>query len=256
LKKILVKEDKDILCFWLLAYGFFYAYFHIAPPFLKDVLKSPLTWGDTLDFLTPFAVIPLAYILYARAYKIAHSLQPQQSSNRVLRILPKVLLAVGFLLYVDGHGLHLSSNSIARLLHHMKESELYKSVYLFDEIISHFIWDGGVLLISVALIIAAYKISFKYLTWENFAFLSLGATFYGLSFTANGIEGQTVIFTFPAAGAVFLLTLLLYFKRKKESNQNPFIFFFMSGYLLSLILFAYWGISRSGFPQFSELGWI
>ncbi|HEB36848.1 MAG TPA: hypothetical protein ENI18_13580 [Candidatus Aminicenantes bacterium] len=102
----------------------------------------------------------------------------------------------------------------------------------------------------------AYKISFKSLTWKNFVFLSLGAAFYGFAFTANGIEGQTVIFTFPAAGAGFLLALLFYFHRKKEGNQNPFIFFFMSGYFLSLILFAYWGISRSGFPQFSELGWI
>jgi hypothetical protein len=138
----------------------------------------------------------------------------------------------------------------------MKESELYKAAYLFDEIISHFMWDGGVFLISVALIIAAYKISFKSLTWKNFAFLSLGSAFYGFAFTANGIEGQTVVFTFPAAGVGFLLTLLFYFHRKKEGNQNPFLFFFMSGYLLSLILFAYWGISRSGFPQFSELGWI
>jgi hypothetical protein len=251
-----VKKDKDILCFWLLAYGFFYAYFHIMPPFLKTFLKSPLTWGDTLDFLTPFAVIPLAYILYSRAAKISRSLQPQQTTNRALRILPKVLLAIGFLLFVDGHGLHLSANSIARLLHDMKESELYKATYLFDEIISHFMWDGGVFLISVALIIAAYRISFKSLTWKNFAFISLGAVFYGFAFTANGIEGQTVIFTFPGAGAGFLLALLLYFKRKKEGNQNPFLFFFMSGYLLSLVLFAYWGISRSGFLQFSELGWI
>ena len=178
-----MKEDKDILCFWLLTYGFFYAYFHIMPPFLKTFLKSPLTWGDTLDFLTPFAVIPLAYILYSRAYKISHSLQPQQPSNRVLKILPKVLLAIGFLLFVDGHGLHLSSNSIARLLHHMKESELYKAAYLFDEIISHFMWDGGVFLVSIAIIIAAYKISSKSLTWKNFIFLSLGAAFYGFAFT-------------------------------------------------------------------------
>ena len=251
-----MKENKDILCFWLLAYGFFFAYFHIMPTFLKAFLKSPLTWGDTLDFLTPFAVIPFAYILYSRANKILHSGQPQQPSPRALRILPKVLLAIGFLLFVDGHGLHLSANSIARLLHNMKESELYKAAYLFDEIISHFMWDGGVFLISVALIIAAYKISFKSLTWKNFTFLSLGAAFYGFAFTVNGIEGQTVVFTFPAAGVGFLLTLFLYFHRKKEGNQNPFLFFFMSGYLLSLILFAYWGISRSGFPQFSELGWI
>ncbi len=84
-----MKEDKDILCFWLLAYGFFFAYFHIMPPFLKSFVKSPLTWGDTLDFLTPFAVIPLAYILYIRANKILHYGQPQQPSRRALKILPR-----------------------------------------------------------------------------------------------------------------------------------------------------------------------
>ena len=117
-------------------------------------------------------------------------------------------------------------------------------------------WDGGVFLISVALIIAAYKISFKSLSWKNFTFLALGAAFYGFTFTTNGIEGQTVIFTFPAAGFGFFLALFLYFQRKKEGNQNPFLLFFLSAYILSLLLFAYWGISRSGFPQFSELGWI
>jgi len=251
-----MKEDKDILCFWLFAYGFIFAFFQIMPAFLTGFLKSPLTWGDTLDFLTPFAVVPLAYILYSRANKILHSLQPQQPSPRTLRVLAKVLLAIGFILYVDGHGLHLSSNSIARLLHDMKESELYKATYLFDEIISHFIWDGGIFLISVALIIAAYKISFKSLSLRNMASLALGATFYGFTFTTNGIEGQTVIFTFPAAGFGFLLALLLYFQRRKEGNKNPFLLFFLSAYFLSLLLFAYWGISRSGFPQFSELGLI
>jgi len=251
-----MKEDRDILCFWLFTYGFIFAFFHIMPVFLNNFLKKPLTWGDTLDFLTPFAVVPLAYILYSRADKILHSLQPQHPSRRTLRGLAKVLLAVGSILYVDGHGLHLSSNSIARLLQHMKESELFRATYLFDEIISHFMWDGGFFLISVGLILLAYKLSIKNLSGKNLAFLSLGAAFYGFTFTANGIEGQTVIFTFPAAGVGFLLSLLLYFKRKKEGSQNPFLLFFLSAYFLSSLLFAYWGISRSGFPEFSKLGWI
>lgn len=117
-------------------------------------------------------------------------------------------------------------------------------------------WDGGFFLISVGLILLAYKLSIKNLSGKNLAFLSLGAAFYGFTFTANGIEGQTVIFTFPAAGVGFLLSLLLYFKRKKEDSQNPFLLFFLSAYFLSLLLFAYWGISRSGFPEFSKLGWI
>lgn len=251
-----MKEDRDIFCFWLFTYGFFFAFFHIIPVFLSSFLKKPLTWGDALDFLTPFAVVPLAYILYSRATKILHSAQSQIPPRRTLKSLAKVFLGIGFLFYVDGHGLHLSSNSIARLLQYMKGSELFKATYLFDEIISHFMWDGGVFLISVGLILTAYKLSIKSLSGKNLVFLSFGAAFYGFTFTANGIEGQTVIFTFPVAGAGFLLSLLLYFKRKKEGSQNPFLLFFLSAYFLSLLLFAYWGISRSGFPQFSEIGWI
>jgi len=117
-------------------------------------------------------------------------------------------------------------------------------------------WVGGVFLISMGLILLAFKLPFKSLSARNIALLSVGAALYGFTFTVNGIEGQTVIFTFPAAGAGFLLALLLYLKRKKEGSLNPFLFFFLGAYFLSLLLFACWGISRSGFPQFSEFGWI
>jgi hypothetical protein len=32
--------------------------------------------------------------------------------------------------------------------------------------------------------------------------------------------------------------------------------FFLLGYLIGVILFAYWGISHPGFPEFSAIGWI
>ena len=44
------------------------------------------------------------------------------------------------------------------------------------------------------------------------------------------------------------------------SNAVLFLIFFIAGFLiayfLSMLLFTCWGISQSGFPQFSELGWI
>jgi len=250
-----MKEEKNALGLWLFIFGFFFAFFHIVPALLPRFLVLSLTWGDLLDFLTPFAVIPLTYVLYSKANRFLHS-QPLLSSwDRIIRTLAKLLLALGVLLYVDGHGLHLSSNSIARLLEGLKESELYKANYLFDEIISHFMWDGGIFLISLGLILLARQISLSLLDTKSAILLSLGAAFYGFTFTANGIEGQTVVFTFPAAGVGFLLALILNLKRQKKS-PNPFLLFFVAGYFLSLILFAYWGISRSGFPQFSELGWI
>jgi len=79
---------------------------------------------------------------------------------------------------------------------------------------------------------------------------------FGFAFFVEGIEGQSVVFTFPAAGAGFLLALFLYSRRQKEKGKYPFLLFFLGTFFLSLILFASWGISHSGFPQFSELGWI
>jgi len=250
-----MKEGRSDLSFWLFVFGFFFAFFHIMPALLTRFLALPLTWGDALDFLTPFAVIPLAYVLYSHAKRNLDSSPGQKSLARTTAALAKIFLAIGALLYVDGHGLHLSSNSIARLLESMKESELYKATYLFDEVISHFMWDSGIFLISLGLILLAFKISLDRIDTKSAILLSLGAALYGFTFTVNGIEGQTVIFTFPAAGAGFLLALVLYLKRRQKS-PNLFLLFFIAAYFMSLILFAYWGISHPGFPEFSELGWI
>lgn len=251
-----MKEDKNSLSFFLFVFGLAFSFFHIVPSFLPSFLKKPLTWGDTLDFLTPLAVVPLAYFIYFLTRKSLRSQGLLGSSSRILRVLAKVLLSLGFLLYVDGHGLHLGANSIARLIQKTENPELFRATYLFDEIISHIIRDGGVILISVGLILFAIKLTFKSLNWKNLTFVSLGAVFYGFTFTANCIEGQTVIIYFPAAVIGFLLSLFLYLKDRKKSIHNPVLLFFLSSYFLSILLFSYWGISQSGFPQFSELEWI
>lgn len=246
-------EENDVSCMGLLAYGMVMAFFHIIPTLLISYLHKPLTWGDALDFLTPFAVIPLAYLLF---YHTRGTLRSWNDLGRIQSLGAKVILAFGFLLYVDGHGLHLSSNSIARMMQKMKSTDIFRGTYLFDEIISHFMWDGGVFLISIGLMIIALKLSFPFLSKINLTVLFVGAAFYGFTFTVSGIEGQTVVFTLPAAFVGFILALFLYLRGRRQGFHNPFYLFFSAAYFLSVVLFAYWGLSRSGFPQFSELGWI
>ena len=251
-----MRNESDNLCIWLFFYGVFLAFFHLLPPFLTRFFLWPLSWGDTLDFLTPFAVIPFAYVLYSRLNRISQSSHSPVSSARSLHILAKVIVAVGFLSYVEGHGLHLSANSIARLLQGMEGTNVFKATYLFDEIISHFIWIVGLYLISLGLIILAWRLSFQPFIRKSMILLSAGAVLYGFTYTLEAIEGQTVIFAFPAAILGFLFALILYMKGKRENSRNPILLFFMGAYFLCILLFLYWGISRSGFPQFSELGWI
>lgn len=251
-----MRNQSDNLCVWLFLYGVFLAFFHLLPPFLTRFFLWPLSWGDTLDFLTPFAVIPITYGLYSRLNRISQSSPSQNSSSRSLDILAKVILAVGFLSYVEGHGLHLAANSIARLLQGMEGTDVFKATYLFDEVISHSIWIVGLYLISLGLLLFAWRLSFQPFIRKSLILLSAGAVLYGFAYTLEAIEGQTVIFSFPAAILGFLLALILYRRGKRENGRNPILLFFMGGYFLSIILFLCWGISQSGFPQFSELGWI
>lgn len=104
-----------------------------------------------------------------------------------------VLLMVGFILFVDGHGIHLAANSITRYMQNASGSEICHTVYLFDEVISHFLWDGGVFLISLALMVSAVKTKQSPLKGPQYFLLLLGAVLYGFTFTVNGIEGQTVL---------------------------------------------------------------
>jgi hypothetical protein len=242
------------LCFWLFVYALAYALLHILPAFLTGFLAWPVSQGDALDFLTPFAVIPAALAVSLSLKKMSEGNEPSRGKTR--GGIPWVVLILGFLFYVDGHGIHLSANSIARLLEGQEGSSLFKAVYLYDEVISHFMWDGGVVLISVGLVLLARRAVFGGLTAAQSALVSAGAAFYGFAFALNSIEGQTVVLMFPLAAAACLWCLGLYFRDRKRKVQDPVVLFFLAGYLLSIILLAYWGIKNSGFPEFSDLGWI
>lgn len=243
-------KDKGNLGFVLFTYGFVFAFFLIMPTFLSGSAHESLTWEAMLDFFTSFAFIPVAYFLYHRLKTLELvSETPAKYKTNTARIL----LIMGFIFFVDGHGIHLAANSIAKYVQNVPDSEIYRAVYLFDEVISHFMWDGGVFLISLALIVIAIKTKQNPLTKPQSILLLSGAALFGFTFVVNGIEGQTVIFTFPAAGIGCILSFLL---NLQEKGKNQVLLFFMLGYFLSLILFAYWGIAHGYFPQFSELGWI
>jgi len=248
------RNNSSALCRWLFVYALGYALLHILPAFLTGALVGPVNQGDALDFLTPFVVVPAAL---AAAWKMSRlSARKGPSQGKLQRGIAWAVLILGFLLYVDGHGIHLSANSIARLLEGQEGSNLFKSVYLFDEVISHFMWDGGVFLISVGLVLLARRAVFGGLTTAQSALVSVGAALYGFAYALNSVEGQTVILMFPLAAAACLCCLGLYLRDRKRKAQDPVVIFFLAGYLLSIILLAYWGIKNSGFPEFSDLGWI
>ncbi len=245
--------DKPELSAWLFLFGLVFASFHILPALLPNFFDKPLTYGDVLDFLTPFAVVPVALLLYFRIFQIN---SPRFVHSKFLKVSSGVFLGLGILLYVDGHGLHLAANSIARLIEKANDPELFDAVYLFDEKISHILLDGGIFLTSLSLIIASHKMLHKLKSLRNFVLLFLGACLFGFTFVINSIEGQTVALVLPAVLLGLILSLALYLKGLKTGMKNTFHLFFLIAYFLSLVLLIYWGVRYKGYPQFSELGWI
>jgi hypothetical protein len=241
------------ICQWLFAYGFVYAFFQIMPAFIRGQFAGPVSRGEAFDFLTPLAVIPVALAVFFNLRKAAATEGRGSSRSSKWSVAVFVL---GLICYVEGHGLHLSANAIDRLLGGQEDTALHQSVYIYDEVISHFIWDIGVLIIAAGLILAGKRVLFPRFSWAQWVFLGGGAAFFGFSYAVNAIEGQTVVFTFPAAGLMALICLWIYGRGRRRREHNAAALFFLMGFLLSVLIFAYWGIIHPGFPEFSELGWI
>jgi hypothetical protein len=248
-----MRKRKIELNKWLFLLGLILASFHTLPAFFKRFVSISLTVGDVIDFATPWAVISVVCFTY---YRICRTGSEKPYPFKFQKAASLIFLGAGFILYVNGHGLHLSANSLGRLFDKTQHTEFYNAAYLLDEVISHYMWDAGVFMISMGLIASSFHRSHKFLSSQNIILVFIGAFLFGFSFAVNGIEGQTIAFVLPAALCGALISIGLRWKESRHDGKDPVTLFFLVAYLTSLVLFAYWGIMYSGFPQFSELGWI
>jgi len=247
-----MRNDHSRLGFPLFVFGLVFAVFHVLPAFLRFPFYGPLSFGDLVDLFTPLTVMSALYLVYKRVKR----LHPIDLPSRFQRVAAKALLAVGGLMYVDGHGIHLPSNAIGRLVYGKGDEGLISAVYYFDEILSHYIWETGVILISLGLLLWSRKVPVAEPSSSGRIFSALGGILFGFTFFANGVEGQTVPLSLPAAGIGCLLALLYLIRDRRLGLYNPVAFFFMVAYLVSAALFLLWAVLHPGFPQFSDLGWI
>jgi hypothetical protein len=245
-------ENYDRLDIWFFVFGLYFAIWHIIPVCLTLEIKNKLIMGDLFDISTPFVLV--AIIL--KLWQLIKNGNCMPTSGSKVSWLYRGLLYFGVIAFIQGHGIHLASNTIGRHFIEGENSSVFKLVYFFDETLSHILWDSGFVLISLALIIKALFIEARLNKIQINLFLCFGALFYGFTYFCNGIEGQTVIFTLPFALIIPLSLLVISLLSHNLNVKHPVVVFYLIAFMTANVLFMVWGITFSGFPEFSELGWI
>ena len=210
-------------------------------------LKPLMSWQDATDLLTPLVLIPIYWLMF------------RYSAGSRSTLAGEIAFLVLAVFWVLGHGMHLSANSISNLMEKLKNgggidatgTDIFALTYFYDEVLSHYVRDIGVLGLVVLLL---------YREWRQPAgegtarwAVGLAGLIYGFTLFCGFVEAQTVALGLPFTALVVLLGLL--WGRRRLARQPALAFFFASC-LVALLLFAGWGLYWGGFPEFTEVGLI
>ena len=224
----------------ILLFTIAFAIFFIGPPLLgRPFDPYPLmNVADVFDILTPLVLLPLYWLLYRKS-------QPGPVSMSGI-----IVFFIFAAFWAQGQGMHLSANSIGHLLKGMEGSDIYNLTYLYDEVLSHYLWHFGIIGLSAFLIFRQWQNPFikeQATLWP----LILAGVIHGFTFFLMVIEAGTAPLGVTFAVLVVLFSLI--WGRKKMSQQPLTTFFFIS-YTVATFFFIGWGIYWRGLPQFSEVG--
>jgi hypothetical protein len=178
-------------------------------------------WADWVDLLTPWAVLGAAALVLLAARAPARGW---------------VALAVGGLLFAEGHGLHLSANSVGNV-------SPSPTAHLWDEVVSHYVWYVGfaVVLAVLAWVLVDHPLRVRPVGW-------LLTVLVGVTLFSNHVEGGT-----PVLGLATALLLGGYGWRRRSRPAGRLLLVTCG---VAAVLLVGWGAYWRGFPQFSSIGWI
>ena len=179
-------------------------------------------WEDFADLLTPYVVAGPALVVLAR-------------TGATRRLWAAAL--TGTALFVQGHGLHLSANSITFA------SGPAAPAYLWDEQVGHHLWFAGLTVLQLAVVRAVRNLPLS----VGAAAASL-AVLVGITWAANVVEAGAAPF-----GSAIAAGLVVHGWRSRARATGRLL---LVAYGLSLLLVAAYGLALGGYPQPSELGWL
>jgi hypothetical protein len=226
-----------ILVFSLLSAVFFLLLILFRTPFLLYPLMS---YQDALDLLTPLVLIPLYWLLFTSS--------TSGKSDLADEVAFMALAAV----WVLGHGMHLSANSINNLADSLAKNQVidiagtdvYRLIYFYDERLGHYVWHLGIMGLAALLIYHEWKQPARVITiWWVAAVAALA---YGFTYSTIVLEGQTVPLGLPFA-VIIALVMLIWGRQKLK--DRPLLAFFFATFLVAIVLLASWGLYWGGFPE-------
>lgn len=200
---------------WALAYNLLH-HLGALPDGLGDA-GGGTRWVDWVTLVTPYAVVGSAFA----------ALRTAGSDRRGWTIA-----LVGGALYVQGHGINLAANSISNA----RGSEA--PAHLWDEVIGHWLWYAGVVLLVIALARVVDAPA------RPVAVLLAVAT--GLTWTTNALEGTTAV-----GSLVVAATLAGWGWRRRDEGTGRLL---LTAFATSAALLMAYGLWHLGFPAPSELG--
>lgn len=214
---------------------------------IRFPLYPLMSYQDAIDNLTPLILIPVYWLLF------------RYTTNGTSSLAEEIAFVVLAGFWVEGQGMHLAANSISNLIENLSHSraiditgtDIFRLTYFYDEMLGHYLRDMGVLGLAALLIYREWRRPAGLVTtwWAVIP----GGVIYGFTYFCLFLEGQTVALGLPFALAVVLFTLIW---GRKSLAQQPVLAFFFIACLSAFLLFAGWGLSWGGFPEFSDVGLI
>jgi len=181
--------------------------------------------ADWVDIATPFVVVlPLLWFLAGQRPRWGHQLGA----------------AVGAILYVEGHGIHLAANSVSNAGGADAIGPAAEVAHFWDEVAGHYLWYLGLAIMvgACALCVRSRPLGLRTTP------LALGGAVCGLTWATNGLEGGTAVFSLLCAvGAVALV----------DRERAGLSVALLAASTVAIVVLVAYGLTHSGFPQPSSL---
>jgi hypothetical protein len=226
----------------LLAYAVALALLLLVPPRLTTSVGPPawFTMQEAVDLFTPLVVIPLAWWAFDLS----------GGRSRMARLL--FLLAV--IVWVEGQAIHLAANAIGDAIPNLAARKVFYATdpgeldYWLDEELSHWMWHGAWVAISVLLMVAA-TVAGRASRWQGMSGVAvLAGVIHGATFFVVTVEGQTTMLGIPVSVVLLAWSLVAV---AIQRSRHPVVLFFLASSCVTLLGYLGWAaLNAWRLPEF------